>query len=34
MKENIVIPIKIERVKTWTLWTLVSGGVKAPITSP
>lgn len=22
MKENIVIPIKIERVKTWTRWTL------------
>ena len=22
MKENIVIPIKIERLKTWTLWTL------------
>lgn len=22
MKENIVIPIKIERVKLWTRWTL------------
>lgn len=22
MKENIVIPIKIERVKTWTRWAL------------
>jgi hypothetical protein len=22
MKENIVIPIKIERVKAWTRWTL------------
>jgi hypothetical protein len=22
MKENIVIPISIERVKAWTLWTL------------
>ena len=26
MKENIVIPIKIERVKTWTRWVLEATG--------
>ncbi len=26
MKENIVIPINIERVKAWTLWTLEATG--------
>ena len=26
MKENIVIPIKIERLKLWTRWTLETAG--------